>query len=435
MRCLIHTGRHEIGHVCIEVAAEDGTRILLDLGMPLVARDGGDVPRGTAQRPAREQIAEGVLPDVVGLYPADPEAPDVAAIVLTHSHLDHYGLAHHAHPAIPVYGSRGTVAILEVGRVFFPDAKLPRTLLELPTNESVVFGGLTVTAIPVDHAAPDSRALLVEGDGQRLLYTGDLRAHGRTGFRFEKLLADQRVRGVDWLLCEGTTLGSSGGSHGLASEVDVEGQLFELARTNPDKLVVVAASGQNIDRLVSCYKAARRSGRRLVIGPYQAYVLMKLAPLSPNIPQFSWDSVRVSFIHHQVQHLRDAGLMHLVCEMRDDAHLRTDELAEKPGGFLLSTRGSTSLIGLLDKVGTERVLLVWSLWSGYWERSGRLRDWAGREGVEPHFIHSGGHAWPQDLRRLVTALEPGEVVWVHTDAKIPDQNLAAAQTERTACPA
>lgn len=155
-------------------------------------------------------------------------------------------------------GSDGTLAILDVGRVFFPDATLPADLRPLPTDEPVRLGGLTVTAIPVDHAAPHSRALLVETDGQRLLYTGDLRAHGRTGFRFEKLIADQRVSGVDWLLCEGTTLGSSGGSHGPSSEADVEERLLELARENPEKLTAVAASGQNLDRLLSCFRAARR---------------------------------------------------------------------------------------------------------------------------------------------------------------------------------
>ena len=97
--------------------------------------------------------------------------------------------------------------------------------------------------------------------------------------------ADERLHGVDWLLIEGTTLGSSGGTHGLRSESDVEEKPVELAGDNRDKLVAVAASGQNLDRLVSCFRAARRAGRQLVIDAYQAYVLMKLAPLSKNIPR------------------------------------------------------------------------------------------------------------------------------------------------------
>src|SRR5450759_3484836 len=123
--------------MCIEVVGDDGTRILLDLGMPLIAPGGGDFPRGTAQRPTRELIAEDVLRDIPGVFPQDPTAPDVAAIILTHSHLDHYGLAHHAHPAIPVYGSEGTIAVLEVGRVFFPASALPADLRPMPLDEAL----------------------------------------------------------------------------------------------------------------------------------------------------------------------------------------------------------------------------------------------------------------------------------------------------------
>jgi ribonuclease J len=409
--------------MCIEVVADDGTRALLDLGMPLAAPDGGDFPRGTPQRPTQELIAERVLVNVPGVFPHDSSAPDVAAIVLTHSHLDHYGLAHHAHPAIPVYGSRGTLAILEVGRVFFPDATLPADLRLLPDDEPLRLGpsgpdsagALSVTAIPVDHAAPDSRALLCEADGQRLLYSGDLRAHGRTGFRFENLVADERVRGVDWLLCEGTTLGSSGGSHGLSSEADVEEELLALARAEPDKLIAVAASGQNLDRLVSCFRAARRAGRQLVVDAYQAYVLRQLAPLSPNIPQVDWDDVRVKFAHHQVERLKQAGLFDLAREMSAHAYVGTPELVAHPGRFLMSVRGSAGVTKLFDAVGPDRVLLVWSMWGGYWERNERMRAWAARAGVEPHFIHSGGHAWPEDLERLVAAISPKRRVWVHTD--------------------
>ena len=241
---------------------DDGTRILLDLGMPLYDANHTDYPFGTPQRPTAELLASGVLCDIPGLYASDPAAPAYAAIVVTHSHLDHYGLAHHAHPAIPVYGSRGTLAIFEVSRIFSPDASLPADIRELPDGEALHFGPLAVTGIPVDHSAPDSRALLVEADGQKLIYSGDLRAHGRTGFRFEKLLSDRRLRGADWLLLEGTTLGAGGASHGLRSEQEVEEDLVALALGGPDKAVVVVASGQNLDRLVSCYRAAKRTGRQ-----------------------------------------------------------------------------------------------------------------------------------------------------------------------------
>ena len=189
----------------------------------------------------------------------------------------------------------------------------------------------------------------------------------------------------------------------------------------PTKLLAVAASGQNLDRLVSCFRAAKRSGRQLVIDPYQAYVLTKLASLSPNVPQFTWEAVRVSFLHNQVQRLIEAGEIDLVREMKAEGKITSDELAAEPGHFLISTRGTYRVTRLFEKVGVDRVVLVWSMWRGYWERNGRLRTWSERNGIVPQFIHSGGHAWPEDLRRLVAAVGAKKTIWVHTDSDVPER--------------
>ncbi len=402
--------------MCIEVASDGGTRILLDLGMPLYDANHEDFPRETQQRPTRELIAEKVLPDIAALYADDPAAPAFGAIILTHAHLDHCGLAHHAHPDIPVYGSRGTIALLEVGRVFFPNAALPRDLRELPEDGPLRIGSLAVNAIQVDHAAPDSRALLVEADGQRFLYSGDLRAHGRTGYRFDVLLRNARLHGVDWLLLEGTTLGPSTSFHGQRSEQDVEQSLVAIAKRDTDKLLAVIASGQDLDRLVSCFRAAKRSGRLLVVDPYQAFVLMKLAPLSTSIPQFTWDIVRVCFAPHQVERLKNAGLMQVVWDMASASKISTDELAENPSAYLMCARGGVGVTKVFDKIGPSRVSLIWSQWGGYWRRGGcAIHEWTERTGVEAQFVHSGGHAWPEDLKRLAEALRPKQLVIVHTE--------------------
>jgi len=334
--------------MCIEVAADDGMHILLDIGMPLYDAEGADYPFGTPQLGAAELLQSGVLLD-----------------------------------------------ILELGRVFFPGAALPDDLRVLPDDEPLRFGSLSVTGVSVDHSAPDSRALLIEADEQKLIYSGDLRAHGRTGFRFEKLLADARLQGADWLLLEGTTLGVGSGGHGLRSEQEVEEELVTLARSEPGKLVAVVASGQNLDRLVSCYRAARRSGRLRVIDPYQAFVELKLAPLSSSIPQFLWEGVRVSLAPRQVERLTAAGLMDLVHEM-GRSKVSSDDLAADPGKYLMSARGSYGSTKLLTRIGSGNVELVWSMWGGYWKRDGcAMRKWAEREGVPAHFIHNHPEpAWP-----------------------------------------
>jgi ribonuclease J len=112
--------------------------------------------------------------------------------------------------------------------------------------------------------------------------------------------------------------------------------------------------------------------------------------------------------------------MDLAREMSGQGYVGTPELVAHPGRFLMSVRGSAGVTRLFDQVGPDRLVLVWSMWGGYWERNERMHSWAARAGVEPHFIHSGGHAWPEDLNRLVAAVRPrSPVIWVHTDATMP----------------
>jgi Cft2 family RNA processing exonuclease len=68
----IHRGTREIGGTCVELES-NGSRILLDLGLPLAAADPNAVS----------------LPAVAGLSEPDPA---LRAIVLSHGHRDHWGL-------------------------------------------------------------------------------------------------------------------------------------------------------------------------------------------------------------------------------------------------------------------------------------------------------------------------------------------------------
>jgi ribonuclease J len=408
----IHRGTHQIGGSCVDLRADGGDRILLDVGMPLTRPDGSDWPRGTMTRPAKDLRAEGVLPDIMGLY-ADSD-PQYQALFLSHAHLDHHGLAHHVHPDVPVYASRGTIEMLKASRLFVPDATVPACLRELPETGSVTTGAFTVTGIPVDHAAPDSRALLVAADGQRVLYSGDLRAHGRQRHLFNAL--PQAAGPVDVLVLEGTTVGQAPGAHGLADEESVERRLTELANESRE-FVVVVASGQNIDRAISVYRAALASGRELVIDPYQAYVLMTLREVCPDAPQYDSPSVRVKFIQSHVSKLIAAGLWPVACRMSRAAKVEARELAATPGHFICLARSSGATVALLRYLErTTRPEVVWSQWAGYLKKGGAIPRYCVDRGITPLLIHAGGHASPEDLAELARRIDPKVVVPIHTES-------------------
>jgi hypothetical protein len=90
----------------------------------------------------------------------------------------------------------------------------------------------------------------------------------------------------------------------------------------------------------------------------------------------------VNFTPHQVECLKQAGLMDLAREMSRQGRVSSDELAAEPARYLMCTRASYGVTKLFDKIGAEHVALVWSMWSGYWERPGcALRAWAERGGA------------------------------------------------------
>ena len=239
----VHRGTKQIGGTCVELEY-GGARLLLDLGLPLDADPAGD--------PAP------LLPDVPGLRAPDP---GLLALVLSHGHADHWGLAPHARPSLPVVMGAATRHILLAAAPFVPRpvpfAAHGSGLPDLADRVPLRIGPFTVTPYLMDHSAFDAYALLVEAGGRRLFYSGDLRAHGRKAALFERLLGDP-PRPVHAMLMEGSSLGRLGSDQRFPTEAEVETQLVE--RLRPPGFVAVCASAQNIDRVVSLYRACKRTG-------------------------------------------------------------------------------------------------------------------------------------------------------------------------------
>ena len=103
----IHRGTREIGGSCIELQSPN-TRLIVDIGLPLVDRDGNQLDNRLYKDLDIAQLKEQqIAPDIESLYNDSARFPD--ALLLSHSHLDHYGLVPHIHGSIPIYCSKGTM--------------------------------------------------------------------------------------------------------------------------------------------------------------------------------------------------------------------------------------------------------------------------------------------------------------------------------------
>ena len=391
MRARIHGGARQIGSSCIELEY-DGARLLLDLGLPLDAVLDGDAP----------------LPAVAGLASGDD--PSLLGVIVSHGHPDHYGLLPSAYPTVPRYIGEAAHRILAEASFFAPTGVDLRPTGFLKDRQTLELGPFRVTPYRCDHSAFDAYSLLVEAGGRRLFYSGDLRGHGRKGRVFERLLADPPT--VDTLLLEGTRIAEeSGERRGAVSERDVEEDALKLFRKT-EGLVLALYSAQNIDRLVSLYRAAKRAHRLFVLDLYGATIAA--ATRRASIPQASWAGVGVFVPLSQRIRVKRERAFERIAPIRS-ARLYPEDLAGLADRLVLSFRGS--MAGELERADClSGASALWSMWPGYLdEPSGvRLRSWLDSRGIPLTIAHASGHATVADLQRLVHAMRPGKVVPIHT---------------------
>ncbi len=176
----IHRGAEQIGGSCVELAY-DGARILLDLGKPLDA----------------EETSPDLLPKIDGLS----AAPDsgLLAIVISHGHIDHWGLMPLVEGQVPVAMGAATQRILKAAAPFVPQGYAPDDTIDLADRRVVQIGPFSITPYLVDHSAYDAYALTIEAGGKRLFYSGDIRGHGRKAKLFEAMVRHQ-PKAIDSML-------------------------------------------------------------------------------------------------------------------------------------------------------------------------------------------------------------------------------------------
>lgn len=391
MRVRIHRGAAEIGGNCIEVAQGDD-RVVLDLGRPLSAS-------------ADDEIA---VPPIDGV---DGRAGRLLGVVLSHPHLDHYGLVGALDEAVPVYMGAEAERLLAAASFFSPMSRPPRIAGHIGDRTPLVLGPFTITPFLVDHSAFDAYSLLVEAGGRRLFYSGDVRAHGRKAALFERLVADPPS--ADVMLMEGTNIRRDGQVGERVTESDVEMQLADTMRATTG-LVATLSSAQNIDRLVTVFRAARRTGRVLLVDLYTASVAAALGRAS--IPQPGFDGLAVFVPQRQRVRVKQSGEFDRV---RNIAGVRVfpEQLVAEPRKYAFY--GASSAASELVRAGAlAGGAVVWSLWSGYLrEPSGRrLIELLAENAIPLVQHHTSGHAHVDDLRRLAEAMAPARVVPIHSEA-------------------
>jgi ribonuclease J len=390
MKVTILKGSHEIGGTSIQLSSGK-TTILLDAGLPLSADS----------------------------QPADLSRLTVDALLVSHPHQDHFGLMASLPPGTPVYIGALARSLIDATQVFLGKDRYALDFHDFKAWQPFAIGDFTITPYLVDHSATDAYAFLIEAEGKRLFYSGDLRSHGRKGILFENLFK-RPIRDLDMLFLEGTMLHRSNDQ--FPDETAVENTIFQTVQQQKN-ISFLLSSSQNIDRIVSAHRACKRARKILVIDIYTAWVLEQLRQITQNTPAMDWTEIRVFASHRQDERLKANPEYFGDFRKRLYRHrVKREELHATPESFLYF--GKMSSFHLIDefKNTAAPVNVIYSQWLGYLD--GKHADYYGSDQIAAYrsdpainfvYAHTSGHAPVEDLKKLAAALKPRMLVPIHTE--------------------
>lgn len=210
---------------------------------------------------------------------------------------------------------------------------------------------------------------------------------------------------------EGTTIGRTGTSDGFPTEGDLE-EAFAQAFRATKGIHFVWTSSQNIDRLVTIFRAAKKTGRVLIIDLYTAVILE--ATGRDRVPQSNWPEVRLYVPYAQRIHIKNNELFsdlerHSVNRIYQKALSGLSEHAVmlfRP--LMKSDHGVQSVL--------DGARLTYSMWQGYLKTDSvqRVTKWLEDNGVLWESIHTSGHASLAERQRFAKALAPRRLVPIHS---------------------
>ena len=407
MKLTIYRGTNEIGGTCIELQSSN-SHILLDFGMPLVNKSGNSFDFSKYKTlSVAELINQGILPDVKGAYSKETE---IDGVIISHPHADHYGLMQYLNKDIPIWLGEATHRILELNNIFLHQSNKILNPKYFEKEKPFTVGNFTLTPYWNDHSAFDSYSFLVEAENKRVFYSGDFRSHGRKAKAYKWFLHNT-PKDIDCLIIEGTTIGRK--HENPKTEDDIKTELTTLFKKSTS-INYIYTSSQNIDRLVSIYKACLNSQKTFVVDVYTANVLEALSVFAglPS-PLKGFPNLKVLFPNRLTTSLFKSGHGDLANKFAK-SKITKDEISEKPSDYVVIVR--PSMKNDLEKISVDNGNLIYSMWEGYKEQPStkKFLDWLKSKNFSILDIHTSGHAGIDTLREFADSINPKTIVPIHT---------------------
>lgn len=193
----------------------------------------------------------------------------VYAYVMTHAHEDHIGAMPHILPRwpAPVYGTAWTLALirLKLNKLGIDPERF--SLIEVDAGDKITNEDFSFEFVHVNHSIPMTCALYIKTPAVNIFHTGDFKFDDQPIIEAPAAWPVlQRIgnEGVDLLVADSTNAATVGPCPGEASVVEPLTQVFKAA----PQAVLISTFASNLWRLISIIEASKAAGRRVFItGP------------------------------------------------------------------------------------------------------------------------------------------------------------------------
>jgi ribonuclease J len=345
----------------------------------------------------------------IELIMADPtfledNADDVLALVLTHSHEDHYGAVLDLWPAFdrPVYATDFTAAMLSAKRAA-DDIVDNVALRRMVVGQPFTVGPFTVEAINVAHSIPESCALAITTSVGRVIHTGDWKLDPRpiaaapTDERRFRELASEGIPIA--LVCDSTNAMKDGES---PSEDEVAATLAALIAEAPHR-VAITTFASNVGRLISVARAAEKAGRQIVMSGRAMHristIARELGMLEGVAPFLDQDAFKT---------LPRNKIVVLCTGSQGEARAAVSRIARGEHPAIDLNAGDRMIFSSWAIPGNEREVI--DIQNMFIDRG--IEVITQKDGL----VHTTGHPRREELKRLYDWLKPQTLIPVHGEA-------------------
>jgi len=364
---------------------------------------------------------------------------------------------------------------LKTGYTFTREVKTVKR--KFITKKEGEIGSLNYRIIPVGHSVPGAcSVLLTTQDKKTILYTGDIRFHGKNEPSLDEYVGDIGAEKIDIMLCEGTRIDSEK----KLTEDDVYQDMLEQA-TKTEGLILVDFGWKDTTRFETIAKVAKETGRTLVVNPKIAYLLYELFLMDSEkysdptkmdgvkiykkrrggllYSKADYEKFEAGYLDHWGKNKakKDNNIVRISEKLGigGDSKTETQELTEdeKMAWFLAVHHIENGVTSYAIRENSDKYILMFSFWdaNGLFDLSNedgvipssryirascepfndemeideeKLMNWLNKFGIsyvteeenKNHFkrAHVSGHASRLELKEIIKRINPGIIIPIHT---------------------